>query len=631
MNRAALNRGEYLALMLAGLPALAASILYGGARWWIAAPLAAMSFLGAALWILLRPSGPIRAVLPPGALAWGVWLAWLFVRMFIGAPVPHASLIAFLHAASCLASGLVLADAAARSNRALRGMAACFFIVTCTVAAYAIAQWWRGDDGILFARRAQENAWRLSGTFVSPNHFAHFMGLAICAGLGGALSRRLGFTARLFAAASLVLGMVALAGTLSRAGWLSTFAGLCLFMLLVAVRKRGRFLLLVLLVPTSLATASLVLWQHWEPFQARWGARLIRLDVRHQIWPDIVKMIQDRPLLGHGLGQFEDTAAAYRNRYHDFWATLNHAHNEALQVAADHGLTGLAVAQVCLLLLVAAGVRMLRRRPAPGHFLLAAAWMACLVQSFLHAMFDFSLRVFAINQAFMFISALSAPPCTPPREESAPPPRRRILLRASTSFVALLCAIACVLTGWGAVQQLRAEIRLKTRLYNPPQAAEIMRKAGRIDILNPYFPAELGKMAVDQAFFARDPVQVADRIEEAARCFDRAEALKPRDLGVMRGRMELSILRGEWELALEQARDIARRYPADVASQTEVGRVLLEMGRLGEAVDALQHAWTRSAGSDAEARRLLLEARAALRSAPPPAKPPPVGPRAHST
>ncbi len=617
VSSTSLRRGEYLALMLAGLPALVAPLLYGGARWWIAGGLATLSFLGCALWALMRPAGLGRPGFPPGVAAWTLWVAWLCGRMFIGAPVPHASALAFLHAGSCLASGLVLADAAARSNRVLRAMGACFFVATCAVAAYATAQWLRGDDGILFAHRAPEYARRLSGTFVSPNHFAHFMGLAVCAGAGGCLSRRLGFAARLFAGASVVFGLVALAGTLSRAGWMSTAAGLILFALLAALKKRGRALLLSLLIPVVLGVVSLMLWQRWETFQQRWGARLILLDVRSQIWPDMVDMIRDRPLMGHGLGQFEDAAAAYRNRYRDYWTTLNHAHNEGLQVAVDHGLTGLAVAFICLLLLAGAGVRMLRGRSVPGHFPLAAAWMACLLQSFLHAMFDFSLRVFAINQAFMFISALCAIPLARPVKGVRPSPPRQLLRRAFAGTTSLLCALACAVTGWGAIQQLRAEILLKTRFYNPPQAADVMRKASRVDVLNPYFPAELGRLAVDQAFLTKEPGSTLARIEEAARWFDRAEALKPLDLGVMRGRMEISILRGEMERALEQARTIARLYPADVASQTEVGRLLMEMGRLPEALDALLKAWHRSECTDPHSRRMIREVNDALRSPPP--------------
>ncbi|MFO1529171.1 MAG: hypothetical protein U1F77_05375 [Kiritimatiellia bacterium] len=113
--------------------------------------------------------------------------------------------------------------------------------MTFVVAAYATVQWIRGDDGILFAHRAAENVARVSRTFVNPNHFAHFMGMSICAGLGVAASRGSGFSARLFAAASVVFCLVALAGTLSRAGWLSTAAGLMVLGVLVALRRGGGF------------------------------------------------------------------------------------------------------------------------------------------------------------------------------------------------------------------------------------------------------------------------------------------------------------------------------------------------------------------------------------------------------
>ena len=624
LGRSSLRRGELLALVLAGLPALVAPIAYGAARWWIAGLLAGFSFVAAAIWVVLRPAGRGRMGLPPGAAAWSVWVGWLFFRMFAGAPAPHASLLAFLHAASCLASGLVLADTASRSPRVLRALGLGFFVMTCAVSAYATAQWIRGDDGILFARRAVQNAARVSGTFVNPNHFAHFMGMSICAGLGGCLSRRLGFSARLFAGASVAFGLVALFGTLSRAGWLSTAAGLSVFALLIALKRRGWFLLLIAMVPALLGGFSIALWAWWPPFQERW-AMLHQGDARAGIWPDMVDMIRSRPLMGHGLGMFEDAAAAFRNRYHDPWATLNHAHNEALQVAVDHGLIGLAVALVCLLLLVVSGMRGLRSRPVPGHYVLTAGWLACLAQTYLHAMFDFSLRVFAINQGVMFLSVLCVTPVRPAGEAVAPLRFGRCW-RALVCGAALVCACASATTWWGAVQQLRAEVHLHTRRFNPLLAAQIMRKAMPVDFLNPYFPAGLGNAAIDRAGWATNATEAARWIVEADRQFSRAESLKPLDFGVMQGRLDLHLLQENPEAALDLAREIARLYPANVDCQTEVGRLLLEMGRYQEALDALQKAWRRSGiMNDQQALRLIHKARRELLANPPtPAPLPPM-------
>ncbi|MFO1491535.1 MAG: O-antigen ligase family protein [Kiritimatiellia bacterium] len=616
MSRPACGKVEVLALVLAALPALAGPVVYGAARWWIAGLLACLSFLAAALWAVARPAARGRIGRPPGFAAWCLWTGWLFVRMFVSAPVPHASLLAFLHAASCLASGLVLADAASRSARVVRAMGLGFFIMTCAVSAYATTQWLRGDDGILFAHRAVENVNRVSGTFVSPNHFAHFMGMSVCAGLGACASRRLGFSARLFAAASVAFCLVSLMGTLSRAGWISTAAGLMLLGVLVALKRRGWFLLLTGLVPALLGLASVALWTWWPPFHQRWD-RLLRGDARAVIWPDMVDMIRSRPLLGHGLGLFEEAAAAYRHRYHDYWATLNHAHNEALQVAVDHGLTGLAVALACVLILGVAGVRALRLRTVPGHYLLTAGWFSCLAQSYLHAMFDFSLRVFAINQAFMFLSVLCVTPVRSGEVAAAAPPGRGRWWRAPAGGAALTCAAASAITWWGSVQELRADVLLHTRRYNPPLAAQLMKRAMPVDFLNPYFPAELGKIAVDTAAGAADAAAAAGWIAEADRRFTRAEALKPRDLGVMRGRLQLQILRGDLESALVLARDMARLHPASIDCQTAIGDVLLRMGRYQDASDALHKAWLRSGCKDQRSLRLIHEALQGLKEHPP--------------
>lgn len=155
-----------------------------------------------------------------------------------------------------------------------------------------------------------------------------------------------------------------------------------------------------------------------------------------------------------------------------------------------------------------------------------------------------------------------------------------------------------------------------------------------VDFLNPYFPAELGKMAVDLAAGAADAAAAAGWIAEADRQFTRAESLQPRDLDVMRGRLELHLLRGDLESALVLSREIARLHPASIPCQVEVGDVLLQMGRYQEASDALHKAWLRSACKDQRAVQLIREAQRGLHANPPEPTPetrPPRRDGVHST
>jgi O-antigen polymerase len=80
------------------------------------------------------------------------------------------------------------------------------------------------------------------------------------------------------------------------------------------------------------------------------------------IWKSTILMITDRPLLGHGLGSFFSLYSDYQGKYFaahpgSEYAQLasnpNFAFNEYLQIAAEIGITGLAVVIVGLCVLVA--------------------------------------------------------------------------------------------------------------------------------------------------------------------------------------------------------------------------------------------------------------------------------------
>jgi len=63
------------------------------------------------------------------------------------------------------------------------------------------------------------------------------------------------------------------------------------------------------------------------------------------IWRDTIPVILERPLLGHGLGNFQDSFVAYEGE--DLKSLMepvgvDKAHNEFLQVAATTGFVGLA-------------------------------------------------------------------------------------------------------------------------------------------------------------------------------------------------------------------------------------------------------------------------------------------------
>lgn len=590
-----------VAVALAVLPALIGPVAYGATRWWIAGLLAFSSFAALAFWALFRPRelGPWRG--PVGYPALIVWCAWLALLGFLHAPVPHASLLGWLHAASCLASGLVLADVASRSSKAWSLLACLLCAPLVLEAGYAIVQHFQESPYVLFARKNPGNATRESGTYLCPNHFANLLALGMCAALGFLTFRKAGFTARLFSGLVLFLSAPALLLSQSRTGITAGLIGIWVTGVLLAAAKSWRRAALVFFgVPMILLLAAQVVAKTDDQLSARFHRDIIQRDLRFHWWRDIPDMMRDSPPLGWGVGTFPDVAAGYRNHFMDVMSTLNHAHNEALHIAVEQGLPGLVVAGVCLVMFLIGGARLLRRAKEHESLPVMAGWLGCMITAGLHAMFDFNLRIFANNHMLVLICALAAAAASPVRRRTAPPGVNDTRWRwwlAGLASTALAGMVLSATTWTGSIYQLRAQVSLGPLGQDLPAAHQALVRGRGIDRLNPFFPLQLGLLHLDQAWSMRDPGERTRATDEAVRWLDRAEALNPHAFELFQGRVEILLQRGDREGALAAARRMTERFSAVVACYIQVGDILADMGRLGEAGEAYWRAWERSGGT----------------------------------
>ena len=613
------------ALVLAALPALFGPIAYGAARWWVAGLLAAISFLSLALWMAARPRGLGAWCLPGGFRGLALWCAWLALLGVFYAPVPHASLTGVLHAASCLASGCVVADVTARDRRAGTVLLVLFFLVICLEGGYAIVQYSQDGQAVLFAQRAPEYANRASGTYINPNHFAHLLSMGICAGTAFAFWKKGGFTVRLFGAAAALLAAPALLGSLSRTGMIATVAGLWTVAVLLAVAQNRRTAALVVLAGPFLA--GLVAWVSLLAFPVlrdRWSPDLLLQDGRLQIWRDCLEMLAARPAWGWGVGMFEDVASLHRNHYMDYWTTLNHAHNEGLQIAVEQGLEGVWLLAVATFCLAASCVRMFKQAREGGDAALAAGLIGAVAATAVHSMFDFNLQLFANNHAAMLLLAVGASKSRARSRLNADPPARvPPALRAAVAVVALAAAGAACATWLGALHQVSAARYLETRDYDPARALRSLEKGRRVDPLNPYFPLELGSLAVTRAWWAKDPAERVRWTDEAEGWFNRAARLRPFAQAVDEGRIDVLELRGDLEGALALARTVAEQRRASIHSAMDVGHILRLTGRYPEAMEAYVAAWLRSGCREEWIRSHIRAMKALVETHPEPPETPP--------
>ena len=600
-----------IAVSLAALPALIGPIAYGANRWWIAGLLALLSFTGLAYWAAVRPRelGPWRG--PVGFAALTVWCAWLAVLGALHAPVPHASLLGGLHAASCLASGLVVADITSRTSKGWNLLACLLCLTLILEASYGIVQHFQESPYVLFARKAAGYASRESGTYLCPNHFANLLALGMCATLGFIPFRNASFSVRLFSGAALVLSLPALFLSQSRTGIVSGLIGVWITLVALAAAKSWKRSALVLIcLPLVLLPSAFWLAKSSGPLAARLSAYAIQGDLRFRWWRDIPDMMRDSPALGWGTGTFPDVAAGYRTHFVDVMTTLNHAHNEGLQIAVEQGLPGLAVAGLCLLMCAVSGVRMFRLAKENGTLPVMAGWIGCIVVAGLHSMLDFNLRIFANNHVLVMVFALASAGAAPIRRKGATADTAgagQLRWKVVIVPVALAGMALCALTWIGSLYQLQAQISRHTLVQNLPDAYQALTKGRRIDRLNPFFPQQLAELYADQAQFLRDPGERKLATDEAERWLDQAEKLNPHAFQLFQGRIEVLLLRGDAEGALAAARRMTERFSAVVDCFIQVGDILAGMGRIEEAGAAYFRAWERSGGYVRKALLLHME------------------------
>lgn len=220
----------------------------------------------------------------------------------------------------------------------------------------------------------------------------------------------------LFALGVLFCG-AALAMTGSRAGSVAGLVGVAVMAL--ALRGRGGsqpLLWGVLLAAVGFAVLTL-------------GSETIRRflsdtseQLRFSVYREILTQIMERPLLGHGIGAFQDTFRAHVPEGAAI-AEWDKAHNSFLENAYELGLPAAALFYVVLagiLLRLLAGLRQ-RRQDAE----LPAMALAALVAGGFHAAFDFSLQIPAIALLLATMIGIGWSQSFQRQERAMPEPSRR--------------------------------------------------------------------------------------------------------------------------------------------------------------------------------------------------------------
>jgi O-antigen ligase len=320
-------------------------------------------------------------------------------------PADTARGFAFLAGISLLYAAVYREFAADRWRRLLAGTVVA---TGCAMTLLALVQAQSADPTRIYGVWKPRWDWGVYGPYVSRNHFAGYLAMAIPIALGFAAesvhhvrrswrARRFGWVAlgepsgtalvrRAAAAMVLVVGLLA---SHSRGGLLAFTAGV---VALVALLRGGRRLVLPL--AAALALAALF----WVDVSATQRAFLTRglQQSRLALWRDALRMVPDFPLLGAGFNAFGTSYVHYQTIERYEW--YGEAHNEYLQALVDTGLAGAALAAALLLRLLRRGAAAARTTALDAGLL--GALFACAV----HNVVDFNWQIPANAATFAAVA-----------------------------------------------------------------------------------------------------------------------------------------------------------------------------------------------------------------------------------
>jgi len=245
------------------------------------------------------------------------------------------------------------------------------------------------------------------GPFVNPNHFAGFVELTAPLGLAMLFfpSRRREEVPLLLLFTIPPIGAVFLSA--SRAGIIVVVLQFALLAFFFQVhRMRGKQL--VRATAIGLLAGGMILWlgvtkalERFELLAHQGVNRELRVAMDKDTW----RIFQDHPLMGTGFG----TLIAVYPRYESFYngTTVDHAHNDFLELLADTGLVGGVCGALFIGLLFRRGLANFQVAAGGSARALVAGPLVGCAGMLLHSFVDFNLHIPSNALIFLLLASLA--------------------------------------------------------------------------------------------------------------------------------------------------------------------------------------------------------------------------------
>jgi O-antigen ligase len=285
-----------------------------------------------------------------------------------------------------------------------------FVMAGVVYAVYGMVMNFEGFQKILWAHK--ESGF-VTGTMVNRNNFATYMGLVLLCSVGAYLFRFRGITRGrtgrdrivFFLQTAFVKGMLRLSSiviilgslllSLSRAGITFSLLSLgILFLLYISIHGKHRRLYGPM-TAILIVALIIVIFMNGDKFFQRICETTLEHDFRLKAYEQIWQAIQAAPLMGFGLGSFEQAFPMYANIE---TSQLTRAHNDWLEMVFELGWPGALLWFGVLTGLVWRCFWGLFRRERDHLYPLVGCCAGLLVG--LHSFVDFSLQIPAVAASF---------------------------------------------------------------------------------------------------------------------------------------------------------------------------------------------------------------------------------------
>ena len=323
-----------------------------------------------------------------------------------------------------LLMAFIIAANVFNSQKRIRLLAITLTVFGLLLALFALVQSFTWNGRFYWLRLASVDVTSPFGPFANHNHFSGYMELLIPLPIALVLTRATKRDARLFLIFAAAMMAVAAVASLSRGGMISLAAELIFIGLMnqgtsdTRQRLSGplRTAALILLIVAAIGAG--IYWTGPERVVQRLARTgLVSDDPRAEsfqtsrgwIWRDTLAMISAHPILGVGPGAYETAypLTSSQEVVNDGGVSysVDRAHNDYLQVIADCGLVGGALA-VWFVIVLFRRVRRAAKSSEPIIRAMAIGGGAGLFALLVHSLFDFNLQLPANALLFLLIAAV---------------------------------------------------------------------------------------------------------------------------------------------------------------------------------------------------------------------------------